>query len=133
MVLLKNHPKLGKVLTALAAVCVIGLVLAADLLHWDTCLALQGHWTQRFSDLPGTRLELRVRGSRMEYHLISERFPEMNELLHTYTFTPTDQTTLCIAYDETHTVETAFTLQKGVLTFSPAVTRESESETWYKK
>ena len=128
----KRSPQVLAVIIATAFVLGAGVALAADLLHWDTFLSLQGKWQRQVDAQTDTRLELQVKGNKMEYRFVSKRFPELSSLLHTYEWTALDEDTIRVRYDDEHWVDTDVAIKNRTMTFSPAVTLQENSETWHR-
>ena len=120
-------------LLSVAALLLLLTVCAANLRYPGVFFRLQGTWARQVDDLTDTRLELQVRGRKIEYRFVSRRFPELNDTLHVYRWEFLDADTLRVHYDETHFVDTDLSVEGRTLTFTPAITQEEDEGVWYKK
>lgn len=127
------RPPLKGCLATAAFLLLLGMTLiAAGMRHPAVFFDLQGTWQRQVDDQTDTRLELQVKGKKMEYRFVSERFPELSSLLHTYEWSALDKDTIRVHYDDEHWVDADITMDGSEMTFSPAVTLQESTETWHR-
>lgn len=98
--------------------------------------SLLGSWTRSVEDDRNSRLELVITDGDIQYNFRNARFPEYDQTLFTYGWTPMDGQHLELRYPEggSNLLRVTVTPAQGdtpaQVTFSPAITSPDASETW---
>lgn len=123
-----------KKLLLFTAAALLLCVLTGLCLHAADVRSLQrdllGLWRRDIQARETTHLELLITEREMEYEFCSTEFPEMNELLDTYSYRVLSRDKLRITYSSGMKKTVTVSVVEDTLTLTPAITAEWDKEVW---
>ncbi len=122
-----------KVLAVAIVLAVLSLLLAFGRMEQQKMTLaknMEGVWEKPLED--GVFLQLEIEKGSMVYRLVSLDFAELGEVLAEYQWKALDGSRISATLEGGKSRTLTATVEDGVLTFSPALTVDSSTESWQK-